>query len=272
MESIKLNNGNSIPIVGLGVFQTRDGEETVNAVKWALEAGYRHIDTASYYHNEESVGIAIKESGIPREDIFVTTKVWNNAVRENRVQGALERSLARLDMDYVDLFLIHWPVDGFEAAWKTMESLYEQGMIKAIGLSNFHKHHVERIDAIANVAPAADQIESNPYFSNQELIDYLQGRGIAVEAWSPLGGTGGNIMEDALLQSLAEKYGKSPAQIIIRWNMQRGVIVLPKSTHQERIIQNFAVEDFELDEDDVAAISALDCGWRTGPDPDNFNF
>ncbi len=272
MQNITLNNGIAIPQVGLGVFRTKDGEETINAVKWALEAGYRHIDTAAVYRNETGTGIGIQESGVKREDIFLTTKLWNDDVRAGRVREAFEESLKKLQTDYVDLYLIHWPADGFEKAWKEMESLYNEGLIKAIGLSNFHKHHLEKIDAIANVEPAVDQIESNLYFNNQELINYLQGRKIVVEAWSPLGGTGGHIVDDPVLAEVAKKHGKSPVQIIIRWHMQRGIVVLPKSTHKERIIDNFKVDDFELTSEEMELLNGLNKNQRTGSDPDNFNF
>ncbi len=226
VKDIILNNGIKIPQLGLGVFQTPDGIITENSVKWALEAGYRHIDTAMIYRNEASVGKAIKESGVAREDIFLTTKLWNEDIRQGRAKAAFEESLEKLQTDYVDLYLIHWPAKGYAEAWKDMEELYGEGRIKAIGVSNFQKHHLETLDKTAKITPAVNQIESHPYFNNQELIDYCLGRNIAVEVWSPLGGTGGNLLEDKDIAALAEKYGKTPAQIVIQWDIQRGVIVL----------------------------------------------
>lgn len=272
MSYVQLNNGVRIPQLGLGVFQNPDGEQTQNAVRWALETGYRHIDTAKIYGNEESVGAGIRESGVARGEIFLTTKLWNEDIRQGRAKAAFEESLKALGTDYVDLYLIHWPADGYERAWAELEDLYAQGRIKAIGVSNFHRHHLERLEQSAKVVPAVNQIESHPYLSNQELIDYCHGKGIAVQVWSPLGGTGGNLMEDGVLRTLAEKYGKTPAQIILRWDIQRNVIVIPKSTHQDRIISNREIFDFELSQEDMAAISALNRNQRVGADPDNFDF
>lgn len=272
MNYIQLNNGVKIPQLGLGVFQTPDGEQTVNSVKWALEAGYRHIDAARIYENEQSVGEGIRQSGVRREDIFLTTKLWNDDIRAGRAREAFEESLERLGTDYIDLYLLHWPADGFEEAWKELEKLYREGKIKAIGVSNFQKSHLERLMKIASIKPAVNQIESHPYFNNQELIDYCFENNIAAEVWSPLGGTGGNVLEDATLAKLSEKYGKSPAQIVLRWDVQRNVIVIPKSTHKERIVSNSMVFDFELDQEDMKTISGLNKNKRVGPDPDNFDF
>lgn len=196
MNNIQLSNGVPLPQLGLGVFQTPDGEQTVNAVKWALECGYRHIDAAKIYENEVSVGMGLKESGIAREDIFLTTKLWNEDIRKGRTKAAFEESLTALQTDYIDLYLIHWPADGFEQAWSEMEALYEAGKIKAIGVSNFQKSHLEQLDKTAKVQPLVNQIESHPYFNNQELITYCLSRNITVEVWSPLGGTGGNLLQD----------------------------------------------------------------------------
>lgn len=269
---VELNNATVIPQIGLGVFQTPDGEVTEQAVLAALKAGYRHIDTAMIYGNEAAVGAALKQSGIPREDIFVTTKLWNDDIRAGRAKEAYQESLDRLGLDYVDLYLIHWPADGWQQAWKDLEELYKAGKIKAIGVSNFQQHHLQELKSFATVTPAVDQIESSPQFSNQELIDYCKTQGIAVEAWSPLGGTGGNLLGNPALAAMSERYGKSPAQLVIRWHLQRGVVVLPKSVHAQRIKQNFDVFDFALSDADMQAINALDTGKRNGADPDHFDF
>ena len=270
--TITLNNGITIPQLGLGVFRTQKGQETVDAVRWALEAGYRHIDTAKAYDNEESVGQGIRESGVKRRDVFLTTKLWNQDVRDGRAREAFYESLDRLGTDYVDLYLIHWPADGWQKAWEAMEELYNERRIRAIGVSNFHRHHLEELRSFSDLTPAADQIESSPQFPNQELIDWDQAQGITVEAWSPLGGTGGDLLHNPVVARVAEEHGKSPAQAIIRWHLQRGVVVIPKSTHRERIIQNLDVLDFTLTDADMAALSGLGINRRHGSDPDNFNF
>ena len=272
MEFIQMNNGVSIPQIGLGVFQTKDGEETCNAVKWALEAGYRHIDTAMIYGNEESVGRGMKESGLAREEIFLTTKLWNADIRAKRGKEAFEESLKRLGTDYVDLYLLHWPVEHFAEAWAALEDLQMEGKIRTIGVSNFQIHHLEELEKTQRIAPAVNQIESHPYFNNQTVIDYCLKKNIQVEAWSPLGGTGGNVLQDPKLAEIGAKYGKSAAQTVIRWDLQRGIIVLPKSTHQDRIVQNLDVFDFELSDEDMQAIADLNRNRRVGPDPDHVDF
>ena len=272
MDAITLNNNLKIPKLGFGVFQTPEGKQTEDAVKWALEAGYRHIDTAMIYGNEGSVGKAMEESGIPRKDIFLTTKLWNENIRQSNTAQAFEDSLNRLRTDYLDLYLIHWPADGFEKAWIEMEKIYASGRAKAIGVSNFQPRHLEAIGKVSGLCPAVNQIESNPYFRNQDVIDYCKDRGITVTVWSPLGGTGGNILEDAVLRELSEKYGKSQAQVVIRWHLQRDVVVIPKSLHQKRIIDNFDVFDFELSKEDVERIGNLNRNTRSGADPDTFDF
>ncbi|MGL5972849.1 MAG: aldo/keto reductase [Oscillospiraceae bacterium] len=274
MKNIKLNNGLEIPIVGLGVFRTEDGQETENAVKWSLEVGYRHIDTAMIYQNEKGVGNGIKQSNVPREEIFLTTKLWNDDIRNDNVNDAFLRSLDKLQTDYVDLYLIHWPVEGRLNAWKEMEKLYADNKIKAIGVSNFTKQHIQELYNVCNIKPAVNQIESHPMFTNQELIDYCQSENIQVQAWSPLGGTGNKngLLSNPTIVSLSKKYKKSSAQIIIRWNIQRNVIVLPKSVHQNRLKENIDVFDFEISLEDMSLISSLDIGGRIGSDPNNFNF
>lgn len=271
-STITLNNGSVIPQVGLGVFQTPDGETTVNAVQTALETGYRHIDTARIYRNETSVGEGIRRAGVPREDFFLTTKLWNDDIRAHRGLDAFQESLDRLGLDYVDLYLIHWPADGWQQAWDDLQEIYASGRAKAIGVSNFQQHHIEELLNNSDVVPAVDQIESSPQFTNQELIDFLTTKGIHTEAWSPLGGTGGNLLGNPILAEIGAKYGKSAAQVVIRWHIQRGVVVLPKSTHAERIKQNFDVFDFNLSPEDMAAITSLNTGRRNGADPNDFDF
>lgn len=271
-STITLNNGSVIPQVGLGVFQTPDGETTVNAVQTALETGYRHIDTAMIYRNETSVGEGIRRAGVPRDDFFLTTKLWNDDIRAHRGLDAFQESLDRLGLDYVDLYLIHWPADGWQQAWDDLQEIYASGRAKAIGVSNFQQHHIEELLNNSDVVPAVDQIESSPQFTNQELIDFLTVKGIHTEAWSPLGGTGGNLLGDPVLAEIGAKYGKSAAQVVIRWHIQRGVVVLPKSTHAERIKQNFDVFDFNLSPEDMDAVTSLNTGRRNGADPDDFDF
>ena len=270
--TITLNNGVTIPQLGLGVFQTKSGKETTDAVREALQAGYRHIDTAAAYGNEESVGEGLRQSGLKRHDVFITTKLWNDDARAGIAKEAFYRSMEKLGTEYIDLYLIHWPVDGWEQAWETMAELYAERRVRAIGVSNFQPHHLESLLSISDTKPAVDQVESSPQFANQDVIDFTHANGINVEAYSPLGGTGGTLLSNPALGSIAERYGKSPAQVVIRWHLQRGLIVIPKSTHAERIRQNFDVFDFQLTGDDMKAIGALNTDTRTGADPDNFNF
>ena len=269
---IALNNDVMIPQIGFGVFQVEDGPQTVDAVRTALEDGYRHIDTASVYGNEASVGKAIAESDVDRADLFVTTKLWNDDIRKRRTKDVFQESLDRLGLDYVDLYLIHWPAEGWQEAWAAMQELYAQGRMRAIGVSNFERNHLTELLEQTDVLPAVDQVESSPTFPNQDLIDFCHGKDIAVEAWSPLGGTGGNLLTDQRLLDIGEKYGKSSAQVVLRWDLQRGVIPLPKSVHSTRIMQNIHVFDFELDESEMQLISSLDTGKRNGADPNNFDF
>lgn len=266
-----LNNGIKIPLLGLGVFRTSD-EETVNAVKWALEAGYRHIDTAQYYANETGVGKGLRESGVPREEIFVTTKAWNDDMRAGGTMRVFEASLKAMQLDYVDLYLIHWPVEKFEEIWKVFEEIYASGRAKCIGVSNFQPHHLEKLLKSATVKPAVNQIEIHPRLTQKPLIDFCGKQGIACEAWSPLGGLVSQVRQEETLESIGKKHGKSAVQVILRWQLQRGVIPLPKSSNKDRIVENTRLYDFELDADEMAAIEALNQDKRVGPDPDNFTF
>lgn len=272
MENIKLNNGIEIPQIGLGVFRTPDGEDTVNAVKWAIQAGYRHIDTAKGYGNEKSVGEGIRRSGIDRSELFITTKLANDDNQNGKTREAFEKSLSDLGLDYLDLYLIHWPTTGSVEAWKVMEELYKEGKVRAIGVSNFYVNHMEKLSKHWSVVPAVNQIEVHPYYSNIENVEYAKKNGIAVEAYSPLGGNGANTLADPVILALAEKYGRTAAQIVLRWEMQRGIIVLPKSTHEERIKSNFNIFDFELSSDDMDAISGLNKNAKKGSNPEKFDF
>jgi len=267
----KLHNGVMIPRLGFGVFRA-SVEDTVKSVKWALEAGYRHIDTAKIYGNEAAVGKAVKESGIPRDKIFITTKLWNQDMRDNRQEEAFEQSLKDLGMDYVDLYLIHWPVPNFAESWNILEKLYKEKKIRAIGVSNFQIHHLEELAQTQVVMPVVNQIECHPYLTQQPLIHFCRGMDIAVEAWGPLGGQGADIMEQKTIRDIAEKHERTPAQVILRWHLQHDVIPLPKSVHRERVFSNADLYDFNLDEGDIAAIDAMNQDKRLGADPDNFSF
>ncbi|NLG84768.1 MAG: aldo/keto reductase [Firmicutes bacterium] len=266
-----LNNGVGMPWLGLGVFRTKEGEEVERAVKWALEAGYRSIDTAAVYRNERGVGKAIRASGIPREEIFVTTKVWNDDLRAGTVRRAFQESLDRLGLDYVDLYLIHWPVKGrYIEAWKVMEEIYRSGKAKAVGVSNFLRHHLEDLLAKTSLVPAVNQIEFHPLLVQPDLLRFCREHGIQVEAWSPL--MQGHVVEIPEIRRLAEKYGKTPAQIVLRWDLQHEVVTIPKSVHRERILENMQIFDFELSAEDMALLDGLDAGRRFGSDPDHFDF
>ncbi len=271
MKTLTLANDKSIPALGLGVWKADDGNEVQNAIQWALDTGYRSIDTAAIYGNEEGVGKAINQSDVPRGDIFLTTKIWNEELRNDNVEAAFEASLKRLEQDYVDLLLIHWPVAGkYKSAWKHFERFYEQGRARAIGVSNFMPEHLEDLMEGASIKPMLNQIEYHPYLQQRDTVDLCRKEGILVEAWSPL--MQGNMNDEPVLTELAQKYGKSNAQIILRWNIQKEVVTIPKSTNQGRIQENFNVFDFELAAGDIDRIDALEKAHRFGPDPYNFSF
>lgn len=268
---VKLNNGSEMPWLGLGVYRMTDEPQTESAIQTALEIGYRSIDTAAFYKNETSVGKAIRASGIPRRLLFLTTKVWNSDLRQQRVLAAFEKSLERLGVDYIDLYLIHWPVPGFyQQAWKDLETIYASGRAKAIGVSNFLPHHLDTLLEDASVVPAVNQVEFHPYLVQPELLEYCRRKQIRVEAWAPL--MRGQVFTNPTIRRLAEKYQRTPAQIILRWDLQHGVVTIPKSVQPERLAENAHIFDFELSAEDIRAIDSLDNDKRSGPHPDEIDF
>ncbi|MEV6825348.1 aldo/keto reductase [Amycolatopsis sp. NPDC051102] len=269
---IELNNGVRMPQLGYGVFQIPD-DETTAAVKTALEAGYRSIDTAAVYGNEKGVGQAIAESGIARDELFVTTKLWNSAQGYDSTLKAFDDSMARLGLEQLDLYLIHWPTpkrDKFLDTWKAFEKLYADGRVRAIGVSNFQPAHLERLMDASNVVPAVNQVELHPYLQQPELREFDTKHGIATEAWSPLA-KGGSLLGDPVIADLAVKHSRTPAQIVLRWHLQLGNVVIPKSATRSRIEENFDLFGFTLTEEELDSLTPLDRGERTGPDPDTFN-
>ncbi|WP_345436890.1 aldo/keto reductase [Actinoallomurus vinaceus] len=261
-----------MPQLGFGVWQIPD-EEAVSAVRTAVEVGYRSIDTAAAYENEEGVGKAIASSGIPRDELFVTTKLWNADQGYDRTLRAFDRSLDKLGLDHVDLYLVHWPLpakDAYVETWKALEKVYDEGRARAIGVSNFQIPHLRRLIEETDVVPAVNQIELHPYLQQEELRAFHAEHGIATEAWSPLA-QGGTLLKDDAVTRLAAEHGRTPAQIVLRWHVQIGNVVIPKSVTPSRIRENIEVFDFELSDDDLAAIARLDRGERTGPDPDTFS-
>lgn len=264
-----LNNGVKMPVLGLGVYKAKSGKEVINSIHYALEAGYRHFDTATLYKNEEGVGEAIKSGGVPREELFITTKVWNDDQGYQKTLKAFEKSLKKLNMDYIDLYLVHWPVpEKYKDSWSALEKLYRDGKIKAIGLCNCLEHHITDVLNTCEIKPMVLQNEFHPMLVQQPLLDFCKENNIQYEAWSPL--MRGKILDNEVLKSLAAKYQKSVAQVVIRWDLQKGVVTIPKSVHKDRIIENAAVFDFELNEADMKLIDSLDRDERTGAHPDNF--
>jgi methylglyoxal/glyoxal reductase len=263
-STAKLNNGTAIPRFGLGTFLSEVGEATKNSVLWALEEGYRHIDTARIYNNETDVGEAIWESGISRSEIFVTTKVWNDDQGYDKTLQACDESLRRLGMDYVDLYLIHWPVPVLRnETWKAMIKLQEMGKARAIGVSNFMIRHLNELLAQTDVVPAVNQVEISPFIQRKPLTEYCRKRGIVVEAYSTL--SRGKRCSDERLEEIGQKYGKTPAQIALRWALQNDIVVIPKSVHKERIIENANIFNFEIFGADMAALAALDENYSVTP-------
>jgi methylglyoxal/glyoxal reductase len=267
-RTISLNNGAEIPRIGLGVYQIESGDATRNAVRWALEAGYRHVDTAAAYGNEADVGEAIREGGVPRDEVFVTTKLWNENHGYDEALRAFDRSLDRLGFEYVDLYLIHWPVEGLRGeSWRALERMLSDRRARAIGVSNYMVHHLEEMLDHAGVIPAVNQIELSPfnYRSRRDVLDLCRERGIAVEAYSPL--TKARRLDEPTVVRIAERHGKTPAQVLIRYGLEVGAVVLPRSSNRERIAENLDVFDFSLGGDDMEALHSLDEGLATGWDP-----
>jgi 2,5-diketo-D-gluconate reductase A len=276
VPAVQLNDGHTIPQLGFGVFQVDPGE-TARAVSEALEVGYRHIDTAEMYGNERGVGEAIRASGLDRAELFVTSKLNNGYHRPDEARRAFDGTLSELGFDYVDLFLIHWPLptlyDGdYVSTWRTLEEFQRDGHARSIGVSNFQVEHLERLAAECDVVPAVNQIELHPYFLNEEVRAHGEANAIATEAWSPI--AQGGVLDDPVITAIADRVSRSPAQVVLRWHIQRGSIVFPKSTTPARIRENFELFDFELDADDVRQIESLDRGesGRTGPNPDTFAY
>jgi len=270
IPDITLSNGQAIPQLGFGVFLVKP-KDTAAAVSTALEVGYRHIDTAEMYGNEREVGQAIHRSGLDRSDVFVTSKLSNDAHEPDDARRAFDESLKALGFDYLDLFLIHWPLptryDGdYVSTWRTLEEFYRDGRARSIGVSNFQPHHLRRLHGEADIPPAVDQIEVNPYLTQDELRGFCAEHQIAVEAWSPL--ARGNVLDDPTVDEIARRVGKTPAQVVLRWHIERGDIIFPKSVTPDRIRENFEIFDFELSGADVESIALLNRNERTGPDPD----
>ncbi|MFX0061207.1 MAG: aldo/keto reductase [Candidatus Hermodarchaeota archaeon] len=267
---IKLNNGVEMPIFGLGVYRAPSGEETQNAVRYALEAGYRHIDTAKIYGNERDVGIAVHNSfsGIPRDEIFITTKLWNSDHGYDSTITACNESLKKLGLKYLDLYLVHWPVETLRGeTWKAMEYLLEEGKCRAIGVSNYMIHHLKELLETAKIVPAVNQVEFSPYLFRKDLLEFCRSQGIQFESYSPL--TKGRKLKDPKLVSLGSKYSKTPAQILIRWALEHQIVVIPKSTNEGRIYENANVFDFHILEEDMNLLNSFDEGLVTGWDPTN---
>ncbi|MBN9275140.1 MAG: 2,5-diketo-D-gluconic acid reductase [Mesorhizobium sp. SCN 65-12] len=267
-EQLTLNDGATIPRIGLGVWQV-DPDITAKVVRWGIEAGYRLIDTAEGYRNEEGVGEAIRSAGVPRKELFITSKLRNGAHRRDDALRAFDDTMAKLGIDRIDLFLIHWPVPGqnnYVEAWKTLVELKEAGRITSVGVSNFNQDHLERIIGETGVTPVVNQIELHPRFQQRDKRDFHRKHDIHIESWSPLGS--GRLLTDPTLEKIAQKHCKSVAQVIIRWHLKEGLIVIPKSIHRERIAGNFNVFDFDLDAGDMQTIRDMDTAdGRTGPDP-----
>ncbi|WP_025116968.1 aldo/keto reductase [Lysinibacillus fusiformis] len=276
MGTVTLNNGLKMPLVGYGVFRVPEGEDLAEAVKTAIAKGYRSIDTAQVYRNEESVGrgirAAIEEGMVTREELFITSKVWNDGLSYEETLAAYNSSLEKIGLDYLDLYLVHWPgIDtNYLDVYKALEKIYQDGRVRSIGVSNFHVHHLENLLKETTVVPVINQIEFHPHLTQGEVRAYCTDKGIQVEAWSPL--MNGALLEEALIQELASKYGKTPAQIVLRYDVQHNVVTIPKTMTATRMVENLDVFDFALTDGEMAQLDALNDGLRCGPDPERFNF
>jgi 2,5-diketo-D-gluconate reductase A len=271
MPLIELNNGQMIPQLGLGVYKL-EAASAAGLVATAIETGYRRIDTAALYLNEAEVGEGIRQSSVPREEIYVTTKIWHDHHGYDEALKAIDESLERLSIDYIDMVLIHWPAPSqnkFVETWSAFQHAVTTGKVKGIGVSNFHPMHLHRLIEAGGAVPALNQVELHPALQQPELRAYNSSRGIATEAWSPL--ARGRYHNEAIIVKISEKHGKTPTQVILRWHIQLGNLVIPKTAHRERLLENISVFDFTLDEHDMAAIATLDSGFRTGPNPEDFN-
>ncbi|ART75551.1 aldo/keto reductase [Sutcliffiella horikoshii] len=266
-----LHNGLEMPWFGLGVFKVEEGQEVESSVKMAIHAGYKSIDTAAIYKNEEGVGKGIRESDVPREELFITTKVWNADQGYESTLKAFDESMEKLGLEYLDLYLVHWPVKGkYVDTWKALEKLYKDGRVRAIGVSNFQIHHLQDILDVAEVKPMVNQVEYHPKLSQVELLNFCKENGIQMEAWSPL--MQGQLLDNDVLKEIADAHNKSVAQVILRWDLQNGVVTIPKSVKEHRIKENADIFDFELSAEEMQKIHALNEDKRVGPDPDNFDF
>ncbi|WP_312126445.1 aldo/keto reductase [Lysinibacillus boronitolerans] len=276
MGNVVLNNGLKMPLVGYGVFRVPEGDDLAEAVKTAIAKGYRSIDTAQVYRNEESVGrgirAAIEEGIVTREELFITSKVWNDGLSYEETLAAYDSSLEKIGLDYLDLYLVHWPgIDqNYLEVYKALEKIYQDGRVRSIGVSNFHVHHLESLLKETTVVPVINQIEFHPHLTQEEVRAYCKDKGIQVEAWSPL--MNGSLLEETLIQELAAKYGKTPAQIVLRYDVQHDVVTIPKTMTPARMTENLVVFDFALTEQEMTQLDAMNDGLRCGPDPEKFNF